>query len=90
MVYLQAPVDVLIERIQCRGVDFEQNISADYLHQLSDAYLRFFHAYSQSPLLIVNAEYLNFSSSDSDYALLLEQIKAVSSGRHYFNPTAVL
>lgn len=86
VIYLQAPVSVLIERIHQRGIAFEQNMDIDYLNRLSDAYMRFFHAYEASPLLIVNAQYLNFANNNDDYQILLEQIQALSSGRHYFNP----
>ena len=39
VVYLQAPVSVLIERIQKRGRAFEQTIDAKYLDHLNNAYL---------------------------------------------------
>src|SRR6185437_10107274 len=42
VVYLQAPVDVLIERIAKRGVDYEQYIERQYLELLNEAYARFF------------------------------------------------
>ena len=90
VIYLQAPVSVLIERIQRRGVDFEQGMDPDYLSNLSDAYMRFFHTYEKSALLIVNAEWLNFASSEKDYAMLLEQIQSISGGRHYFNPSSLV
>ena len=90
VIYLQAPVSVLLERIERRGVDFEQGMSPDYLRQLSDAYMRFFHAYNTSPLLIVNAQWLNLASSDNDYDMLLDQIKAMSGGRQYFNPSSMV
>jgi len=43
VVYLQAPVDVLIERIAKRGVEYEQYIDRGYLERLNEAYARFFH-----------------------------------------------
>ena len=55
VVYLQAPVDVLLERIAKRGVDYEQYIDRQYLERLNEAYARFFHEYDGGPLLIVNA-----------------------------------
>lgn len=87
VIYLQAPVAVLIERIRHRGVEFEQRIDAEYLQHLSEAYTRFFHTYEKSTLLIVNAEWVNFVDNEYDYATLLEQIKSLGGGRHYFNPS---
>ncbi len=55
VIYLQAPVDILRERIERRGIKYEQNIERNYLERLQETYARFFHAYDASPLLIVNA-----------------------------------
>ena len=55
VIYLQAPVPVLLDRIQNRGIAAEQQIDKTYLAQLVDAYTRFFHYYDAAPLLIVNA-----------------------------------
>ncbi len=86
VIYLQAPVNVLLERIHKRNREYEQHIDADYLQRLVDAYARFFHQYNDAPLLIVNAAEINLVDSDMDYNALLEQISKVSSGRHFFNP----
>lgn len=89
VIYLQAPVDVLQRRIVQRGIGYEQVISAEYLARLSEAYIRFFYHYDRSPLLIVNTRDINPVSSEDDYSMLLEQIRSIRSGRHYFNPTPI-
>ena len=86
VIYLQAPVDVLLKRISHRGRDYERSMNSKYLSRLNDSYARFFHNYTKSPLLIVNAEEIDLVNNESDYNLLLDQIKRVKSGRHYFNP----
>ena len=86
VIYLQAPVNVLLQRIRKRNRDYEQHIDASYLQRLADAYTRFFHEYSHAPLLIVNAAEINLVESDLDYNALLEQVDITGSGRHYFNP----
>ncbi|MGB0189196.1 MAG: deoxynucleoside kinase, partial [Aequoribacter sp.] len=55
VIYLQAPTDVLLSRIERRGISSERRISADYLNKLNQAYSEFFLYYDDSPLLIVNA-----------------------------------
>jgi deoxyguanosine kinase len=86
VIYLQAPVNVLLERIRKRNRDYEQYIDSEYLQRLVDAYTRFFHQYSHAPLLIVNAAEINLVGNEMDYNALLQQISNVKSGRHYFNP----
>ena len=86
VVYLQAPTEVLLQRIKKRGRGFERTISTTYLQQLSDAYTRFFHYYDKAPLLIVNATEIDIVNSHQDYQQLLEQVKTIKTGRHYFNP----
>ena len=86
VVYLQAPVEVLQQRIAARGRGYERPMEADYLRRLSERYTEFFHHYDASPLLIVNAAEIDFAHNVEDYELLLEQVRRIRSGRHYFNP----
>src|SRR5690606_13067199 len=86
VIYLQAPVDVLLERIQRRGLRYEQQIERGYLERLQEAYARFFHEYDASPLLIVNAAQADFVANEQDYAQLLEQVIRIRRGRHFYNP----
>ena len=86
VIYLQAPVDVLVKRIARRGIAHERGMGPAYLQSLCEAYTDFFHYYDESPLLIVNAAEINPVDSEPDYAALLERISLAKSGRHYFNP----
>ncbi|MGD9597706.1 MAG: deoxynucleoside kinase [Steroidobacteraceae bacterium] len=86
VLYLQAPVDVLLERIAKRRIAHEQLIGRDYLERLNEAYARFFHGYSAAPLLIVNAAAMNPVSNPADFDELLAAIGRVRKGRQYFNP----
>src|SRR5215472_6336812 len=86
VVYLQAPVDVLLERIAKRGVEFEQHIDRRYLERLNEAYARFFHEYSAAPLLIVNAASIDPITNQRDYEELLAAIGRMRGGRLYYNP----
>jgi deoxyadenosine/deoxycytidine kinase len=86
VVYLQAPVDVLLERIARRGVAYEQYIDRGYLERLNEAYARFFHEFEAAPLLIVNAASIDPITNQRDYDELLAAIKRMSRGRLYYNP----
>ncbi|HET7033404.1 MAG TPA: deoxynucleoside kinase [Casimicrobiaceae bacterium] len=85
VVYLQAPVETLVERVHRRGIDFERKISAAYLGRLADAYSRFFYGYDAAPLLIVNSERLNFVDNRDHVSLLLARIASMRGPREFFN-----
>jgi len=86
VVYLQAPVDVLLERIAKRGIRYEQQIERAYLERLNEAYARFFHEYEAAPLLIVNAASIDPINNQADYDELLAAIQRMKRGRLYYNP----
>lgn len=90
VVYLQAPVDVLMERIARRGIRYEQLIERSYLERLVDAYARYFLHYDAAPLLIVNAAGIDPIGNDADYELLLREIQKQRRGRQFFNPAPSL
>jgi deoxyguanosine kinase len=88
VIYLQASVDALLERIARRGVHYERAIDRRYLERLTDAYARYFHAYNDGPLLIVNASEIDPINNETDYEQLFQQIERTTGGRHFFNPVA--
>jgi deoxyadenosine/deoxycytidine kinase len=87
VIYLQAPVFVLMERIAQRNIAFEQLIEKSYMTRLVDAYTRFFHYYDSAPLLIVNAAEIDLVNNDEDYNALLTYLGTVKRSRHYYNPS---
>ena len=86
IVYLQAPADVLLERIARRGIEYEQQIERRYLERLTEGYARFFLEYDAAPVLIVNAAEIDPIGNEADYQALLAEIVRPRKGRHYFNP----
>lgn len=86
VVFLQAPVDILLARIDKRGIAYEKYIDAAYLERLGDAYTRYFHQYTASPLLIVNTAEIDPANNSRDFDDLFETIRTTQSGRHYVNP----
>jgi len=87
VIYLQAPVDVLVERVQRRGIASEQLIERRYLEELNEAYSQLFHFYDEAPLLIVNAAAIDFANDENHYTELVEYLLNVRAGRQYFNPS---
>lgn len=85
VIVLQASADALIERIRQRGVPMEQNMSEQYLRDLSEAYTQYFHHYDASPVLIVNTEQLNPIDREDDFNALIAQLAGFKGRRLYFN-----
>ena len=67
-------------------VDYEQRMGRHYLERLNEAYAKFFHDYDNAPLLIVNAATIDPINNDEHYDVLLNEIRRIQSGRHFFNP----
>jgi deoxyguanosine kinase len=86
VVYLQAPVDVLLERIARRGIPSEQMIERRYLERLAESYARFFFQYDAAPVLMVNAAEIDPIGNEREYRGLLAEVVRARRGRHYFNP----
>ena len=87
VIYLQAPPEILIDRIQKRGIPAEQFIEREYIENLSAAYTEFFHYYTKSPLLIINTSEINLVSDDQDYQHLVEYIASNPTGTNFLNPS---
>jgi deoxyguanosine kinase len=67
VIYLQAPTDVLLERIERPRNRHERSIDRAYLEQLNEVYSEFFLYYDGAPLLIVNASMMDLARGEEDY-----------------------
>jgi deoxyadenosine/deoxycytidine kinase len=85
VIYLQAPIATLIERVHQRGVGYERAITEHYLARVADGYSRYFYQYDDAPLLIVNSERLNFVDDPDHFQLLLARINGMRGRREFFN-----
>ncbi len=84
ILYLYAPVETLIQRIQKRGRDYEKNIQPEYLDKIQNAYLDYFRHQQQSTVVLVNTTNLNFIDLKNDYEFILEILNTdFEPGLHY-------
>jgi deoxyadenosine/deoxycytidine kinase len=86
VVYLQCNVEHLMANIRKRGRKFELGISAEYIQGLNEAYNYFFFRYKSSPLLIVNADQLDFVNNEKDFEDLASEILRPRKVAEYYNP----
>ena len=86
VIYLQARPEVLLSRVRKRGVEYERNISLDYLRTLSDAYNEYFFHYDETPLLVVNTSEIDFVESPRDLEQLIREVKSAKRGTQHYIP----
>ena len=86
VVYLQASLDVLMERIARRGRPFEKDMDRDYIRQLIEAYNHFFFHYNDAPLLVVNTNGIDFVNNPDDFEDLRKRILVHRQGTTYYAP----
>ena len=88
IIYLQASTDILLERIKKRGLDIEINIKKKYIDSVNEIYMKHFHEYNASPVLIINTSNVNINN-ETDYQILIEEISSDINGKKYFNPSSI-
>jgi len=81
IIYLDAPVEMLVERILKRGRDYERTIDPDYLRLLSNAYDRWINEAEQSDFKIIRVDttHKNFEENRFDLMNLIEQIREMEN-----------
>ena len=88
IIYLQASTDILIDRIKKRGLDVEKHIKKKYIESVNELYMKHFHEYTSSPVLIINTSNVNINDKN-DYQLLIKEISSDVNGKKYFNPSSM-
>lgn len=86
VIYLQASSDVLYDRIQLRGKPAERSISKDYLETLNQAFNHFFFNYSNTPLLMVNTDSMDFVNNEKHFQDLVRRIAEPIKGMELYVP----
>lgn len=81
VIYLRASVPTVIQRIQQRGRDYEQDISPDYLLQLNNLYEDWINAFNLCPVLTVPADDLDFVKHPGHRDLIIEKVKQKLTGK---------
>jgi deoxyadenosine/deoxycytidine kinase len=86
VIYLQGTPEILRARIGLKNVAAEREISDEYLEELVRAYDHFFHHYSSSDLLVVEASEMDFVHRNADLDDLLKRLRQPVRGTQYFLP----
>lgn len=81
LLYLKAPVPVLMKRIASRGRDIESGISADYLALLESYYDDWMQTFDLCPVLTIHSQDLDFVHKPHHLDIVLDRIEAMLAGR---------
>ena len=87
IIYLQAPTDILIDRIKKRNLSFEAKMKKKYIESVNNIYMKHFHEYKLSPILIINTSNVNIYN-ENDFQILIKEISSDINGKKYFNPAS--
>ncbi len=86
VIYLTAPVDVLMKRIRSRSRAYERKLGENYLASVANAYTRHFHHYKGTPLIVVNTQDIDFVKHPQDMEDLIQKIERHKGGTLYYTP----
>jgi deoxyguanosine kinase len=81
IIYLNASLDTLMNRVALRGRDFEKNMSSLYLEQLSLDYENYMNEFEKEhpdiPVLRFNGDKLDFVQRKEDLSFIMSQLENI-------------
>ena len=80
LIYLKAAIPTIVDQIQKRGRDYEENIRLDYLKRLNEFYNKWIDQYTDGPLLVIDIDKYNFAEKEEDFAEVVRRIDAQING----------
>jgi deoxyadenosine/deoxycytidine kinase len=80
LIYLRASIPTLVDQIQMRGRDYENNIRLDYLKRLNERYEAWIEKYTRGKLLIIDANAIDFIKNKSDLSMIIDKVNAELHG----------
>jgi deoxyadenosine/deoxycytidine kinase len=81
LIYLRAPVDVLIQRIQKRARGMETGISAEYLALLDTFYDDWLKSFDLCPVLTINTDNLDYVNQTKALDTVTQRINTKLAGK---------
>ncbi len=76
LIYLRASVPTLVNQIQRRGREYEDNLRLDYLRRLNEYYEKWITSYTEGRLLIIDVEKVNFADDKNALGEVVQRIDA--------------
>jgi deoxyadenosine/deoxycytidine kinase len=76
LIYLRASVPKLVDNIQNRGREYEENLRLDYIKKLNERYESWIETYKLGRLLIIDVDDLDFFNKKEDFSIILNKVQA--------------
>lgn len=76
LIYLKSSLPTLVNQIDKRGREYEDNIRLDYLKQLNQYYDNWIDNYKAGKLLVISVDNLNFADKKEDLGIVVDKINA--------------
>ncbi len=74
MIYLRASVPHLVDNIQKRGRDYEQQMQLEYLRNLNQRYDDFINNKYRGQVMVIDKDNLDFEHNPKDFAQIVDRI----------------
>ncbi|MHC1740043.1 MAG: deoxynucleoside kinase [Anaerolineaceae bacterium] len=81
LIYLNAPVDTLMQRIHSRGREMETSISGEYLALLENYYADWINHFDLCPVLTLRTDDLDFVHKPQHFDIVVQKIQEKLTGK---------
>ena len=80
LIYMKASIPTLVNNIQKRGRDYEENLRLDYLKKLNEFYENWIASYDKGPLLVIDCDNTDIVENKDDISEIYNRIQAELNG----------
>ncbi len=76
LIYLKATVPTLVNQIQKRGRDYEDNLRLDYIRRLNEYYEKWIGNYKAGRVLVIDVDQINFADDEEAQGEVINRVNA--------------
>src|SRR4030095_11774486 len=80
LIYLRGSIPALVNQIQKRGREYEDNLRLDYLRRLNEYYESWINSYKDGKLLIIDVDKYNFMDNREHLGDVVNKVRAELMG----------
>lgn len=76
LVYLKASIPTLVNQIQKRGREYEENLRLDYIRRLNEYYEEWSGRYREGRMLVIDVDTCNFAEDSAQLGEVINKVRA--------------